>query len=76
MKNLDVFVWTHIDMVGIHLDVMCHKLNIDPQVKPISQKQRALNADRYKALQKEVDSFLRIGFIKESFYLIGYPIMF
>ena len=22
--NLDVFAWTHKDMVGIHLDVMCH----------------------------------------------------
>ena len=32
-KNLDVFAWTYIDMVGIHPDVMCHRLNIDPQLK-------------------------------------------
>ena len=37
-KNQDVFVWTHANMVGIHLDVMCHRLNIDPQAKPIRQK--------------------------------------
>ena len=29
-KNLDMFTWTHADMVGIHSDVMCHRLNIDP----------------------------------------------
>ena len=33
--NLDVFAWTHEDMVGIHPDVMCHRLNISPDFKPI-----------------------------------------
>lgn len=23
-KNLDMFTWTHVDMVRIHLDVICH----------------------------------------------------
>ena len=36
--NQDVFAWTHTDMVGIHSEVMCHRLNIDPQVKPVCQK--------------------------------------
>ena len=31
-KNQDVFAWTHVDMVGIHPDVMCHKLNIDQRI--------------------------------------------
>ena len=61
--NQDMFVWTHIDMVGIHLDVMCHLLNINPQAKPVRQKQIALDADHYKALQDEVDRLLKIGFI-------------
>ena len=30
MANLDIFAWTHKDMVGIHPDVMCHRLNISP----------------------------------------------
>ena len=29
-KNQDVFAWTHADMVGIHPNIMCHRLNIDP----------------------------------------------
>ena len=33
--NQDVFAWTHTDMVGIHPEVMCHQLNIDPQAKPV-----------------------------------------
>ena len=33
--NLDVFAWTHEDMVGIHPDIMCHHLNINPDFKPI-----------------------------------------
>ena len=27
MANLDIFAWTYEDMFGIHLDVMCHRLN-------------------------------------------------
>ena len=67
-RNQDVFAWTHTDMVGIHLEIMCHQLNIDPQAKPIHQKRRALDADHYRALQVEVEHLLRIGFIKESYY--------
>ena len=66
--NLDVFAWTHEDMVGIHPDVMCHRLNISPDFKPIQQKRRAMEAKRYKALKDEVDKLLEIGFVRESFY--------
>ena len=34
-KNLDVFAWTHVNMVGIHSDFICHRLNIDLQPKPV-----------------------------------------
>ena len=33
--NLDVFAWTQEDMVGIHPDLMCHRLNINLDFKPI-----------------------------------------
>ena len=35
-------------MVGIHPKVMCHQLDIDPQAKPVRQKQKKLDANRYK----------------------------
>ena len=57
-----------MDIVGIHPEIMCHWLNIDPQAKPGHQKRRALDAERYSALQDEVDRLLKIGFIKKSYY--------
>ena len=77
MANLDVFVWTHKDMVGIRPNVMCHRLNISPDFKPILQNSRAMDTERYKALKDEVDKLLDIGFVRESFYLswLAYPIL-
>ena len=37
-RNRDVFAWTHDDMVGIDPDVMCHRLNIDPEKQPKRQR--------------------------------------
>ena len=56
-------------MVGIYPEDMCHRLNIDSQAKQVRQKGRALDTDRYKGLQDEVDYFLKIRFIRESYYL-------
>ena len=30
-ENLDVFAWSHVDMPGISLEVIQHKLNVDPR---------------------------------------------
>ena len=39
MKNLDVFAWSHEDMVDIDPPkVMCHRLTIDPNHWPIRKK--------------------------------------
>ena len=61
--NLNVSTWTHEDMVGIHPDVMCHRLNISPEFKPVRQKRRAMDAEKYKALKDEVEKLLDIGFV-------------
>ncbi|XP_074359107.1 uncharacterized protein LOC141698318 [Apium graveolens] len=34
-KNLDVFAWSHSDMIGVDPKVMCHHLNIDPDKRAI-----------------------------------------
>ena len=36
--NQDVFAWIHADMVGIYPKVMFHRLNINPQAKPVCKK--------------------------------------
>ncbi|XP_074356100.1 uncharacterized protein LOC141695782 [Apium graveolens] len=40
--NLDVFAWSHLDMIGIDPEVMCHRLNILPNCKGIRQKRRPM----------------------------------
>ena len=34
-KNLDVFAWSHEDMPGIPTKVIQHKLNVNPERKPV-----------------------------------------
>ena len=37
-ENLDVFAWSHKDMPGISPRVIEHKLNVNPEKKPVQQK--------------------------------------
>ena len=55
-------------MEGINVNIMSHRLNIDPNRKLVKKKRRAMDVKRYQALKEEVDKFLSNGFIKESFY--------
>ena len=34
-ENLDVFTWSHEDMPGISPKIIQHKLNVDPERKPV-----------------------------------------
>jgi hypothetical protein len=34
-NNLDVFAWTYDDMPGIDPEAICHKLNVNPSIRPI-----------------------------------------
>ena len=34
-ENLDVFAWSHEDMPGIPTEVIQHKLNMNPERKPV-----------------------------------------
>ena len=34
-ENLDVFAWSPDDMLGISPKVIQHKLNVDPEKKPV-----------------------------------------
>ena len=55
-------------MEGIDPKVMCHHLNLDLNKKPIRQKRRTVDTERYQALKDEVDKLLAYNFIKEFFY--------
>ncbi|XP_074355018.1 uncharacterized protein LOC141693750 [Apium graveolens] len=68
IANLDVFAWSHSDMVGIDPEVMCHRLNIFSNCTGIRQKCRPVSGERAIALKEDVDRLLEVGLIKESFY--------
>uniref|UniRef100_A0A2N9IMK3 Uncharacterized protein n=1 Tax=Fagus sylvatica TaxID=28930 RepID=A0A2N9IMK3_FAGSY len=67
-NNLDVFAWTHDDMPGIDPATICHKLNVDPSIRPTKQKRRVFAPDRNQAISDEVEKLLTAGFIREVFY--------
>ncbi|KAJ4719042.1 Retrovirus-related Pol polyprotein from transposon opus [Melia azedarach] len=64
----DVFAWRHSDMLGISPSIISHQLNMDPIHRPIRQKQRAFNQERYDAIEEKVDKLLHTGFIREAKY--------
>ncbi|XP_022841922.1 uncharacterized protein LOC111365616 [Olea europaea var. sylvestris] len=57
--------WRH---GGIDANIACHKLQVDPSVRPKQQKRRPLNPERYEVLNKEVQKLLRNGFLREAKY--------
>ena len=38
--NLDVFAWSQEDMPGIPASIIQHRLNVDPEKKPVQQRRR------------------------------------
>ena len=64
-------------MEGINPSVMSHRLNVDPNRKPVRQKRRAMDIERYQALKEDVYKLLSNEFIKESFYpsWLAYPVL-
>ncbi|KAI5354414.1 hypothetical protein L3X38_007309 [Prunus dulcis] len=55
-------------MPGIAPEVISHKLSISPAYKPVRQKRRSYDAERYEAMRTEVDKLQTIGFIWEATY--------
>ncbi|XP_034197316.1 uncharacterized protein LOC117612783, partial [Prunus dulcis] len=55
-------------MPGIAPEVISHKLSISPAYKPVRQKRRLYDTERYEAMRTEVDKLQTIGFIREATY--------
>ncbi|CAL8107482.1 unnamed protein product [Prunus armeniaca] len=55
-------------MPGISLEIISHRLNINPAVRSVRQKRRAYDPERYEAMKAEVDKLTSIEFIKEVDY--------
>jgi hypothetical protein len=67
-ENLNVFAWKISYMLRIHMEVIEHKLGIDPSFKPIKQKERRYTPDRREAIRQKANSLLEVGFIRPVDY--------
>lgn len=48
--NVDIFAWTHSDMLRIDPSMAAHKLNTLPNVQLVRQKVRRFHPDRQKVV--------------------------
>ena len=67
-RNTDLFAWQPSDMSRIHPGIICHKLAIYPQAKPISQKKKKIGEARHITFKKEEPKLLNAKFIREVRY--------
>ncbi|KAM1781776.1 hypothetical protein ACFX11_040315 [Malus domestica] len=68
-QNTEVFAWSYEDMSGISPDIICHRLSIDSKTKPMRQKRRSYDTERYEAMKVEVEKLKGICFVREVNYL-------
>lgn len=66
------FAWSHMDMVGINLDVMVHQLQVDPDQRLVKQKRRKFAPKRNRIINDKVQKLIDIGSVREVTILIGY----
>ena len=53
-------------MPGLDPQVSMHRLNINPDVKPVKQQQRRFRPEIMEAIQSEVRKLIDSGFIREE----------
>ena len=67
-ENMDVFAWSHEDIPSISPKVIRHRLNVDPEKKPIQQRCRVFALERNQAIIDKVNKLLLVSFIREAYY--------
>ncbi|KAI5324930.1 hypothetical protein L3X38_034003 [Prunus dulcis] len=55
-------------MPGISPDIISHRLSVNPAVRPVRQKRRVYDPERYEAMKAEVDRLSSIRFTREVDY--------
>ena len=54
-------------MPGIDIGVIHHRLNVNPECRPMLQRRRIFVLEHSKAVAEEVKKLLEAGFIREVF---------
>ena len=64
--NNDVFAWQPYDLLGIDAEVMCHRLHIDNNFKPIKQNPRKTAPEKARAVEEEIHKLLKARAIRKA----------
>ncbi|KAL2232611.1 UNVERIFIED_CONTAM: Retrovirus-related Pol polyprotein from transposon 17.6 [Sesamum indicum] len=67
-KNADIFAWSSSDFIGVAPEVIVHRLNVDPTMRPVQQKKRNFSVEKNQVIREEVDRLLNAGYIMEVQY--------
>ena len=67
-KIIDVFEWSHEDILGIDPSVITHRLNVYPSSKPVRQKKRVFTPEQDNTIKEEVQKLTTIEFIRKVYY--------
>jgi hypothetical protein len=67
-RNSDVFIWQTSDLMGVSRDIIEHKLQVNPTVRPKKQKLRKMSDEKVAAAKAEMQRLLDAGFIHEVLY--------
>ncbi|XP_057976097.1 uncharacterized protein LOC131163521 [Malania oleifera] len=59
----DLFAWSAADMPGIDPAVIEHRLQVNPDHRPMKQKKRSFAMERIKIIDEEVTKLLQANFI-------------
>ena len=68
-KNIDVFAWSHEDMLGIDPSVITHRLNVHPSSKLACQKKKVFAPEWDNAIKEKIQKLTMVKFIQEIYYL-------
>lgn len=59
----DVFAWTYEDMKGIPPHICEHKIEIEPDAKPVKQSRYQMNPTYAAQVKEEIDKLVKTGFV-------------
>lgn len=67
-ENVNTFSWSTTDIPKIDLEMMVHKLNIDPTYHPMKQKKQDFVLECQKEIIEEINKLVKAGFIQKMMY--------
>ena len=64
----DIFAWPYKDMLGLNLDIVQHRLPLNPSCSPVKQKLRRMKPEMSLKIKEEVKKQFDAGFLAVARY--------